>query len=86
MYRLIGLHKTMSRRITQNMYDRKYQEYRTEQKDIKSELIILLKQITRKLPLYDVFRHLKQELKIDLNDLKRFFEGSKTPSFFQNSY
>jgi len=32
------------------------------------------------LPLYDVFRHLKQELEIDLNSLKRLFEGSKTPS------
>ena len=31
-------------------------------------------------PLYDVFRHLKQELEIDLNSLKRFFESSKTPS------
>jgi len=29
------------------------------------------------LPLYDVFRHLKQELDIDLNSLIRFFEGSK---------
>lgn len=38
------------------------------------------------LPLYDVFRHLKQELEIDLNALKRFFKSSKTPSLCQNYY
>ena len=38
------------------------------------------------LPLYDVFRNLKQEFDIDLNSLKRFFEGSKTPSLCQNYY
>lgn len=36
------------------------------------------------LPLYDVFRHLKQEIEIDLNALKRFSKGSETPSLCQN--
>ncbi|GAH43725.1 unnamed protein product, partial [marine sediment metagenome] len=30
------------------------------------------------------FRHLKQELEIDLNLLKQIFEGSKTTSFCYN--
>ncbi len=36
------------------------------------------------LPLYDLFRNLKQELEIDLNILKRFFESSKTTSLCHN--
>ncbi len=36
--------------------------------------------------IYDLFRNLKNELEIDLNSLKRFFEGSKTLSFCQNYY
>ncbi len=38
------------------------------------------------LPLYDVFRHLKQELEIDLNSLKRFFESSKTTALCQFNF
>ncbi len=62
------------------MYDRKYQEYGTYQKKIKFKIDNLYKIDNKKLPLYDVFRHLKQELEIDLNSLKRLFEGSKIPS------
>ncbi len=48
--------------------------------------LVFKKEVTNWLPLYDVFRHLKQELEIDLNALKRFFEGSKTPSLCQNYF
>ena len=36
------------------------------------------------LPLYDVFRHLKKEIEIDLNTLKSFFERSKITSLCHN--
>ena len=36
------------------------------------------------LPLYDLFRNLKQELEIDLNTLKFFLKGFSTPSFCDN--
>ncbi len=37
-------------RITQNMYDRKYQEYRTEQKEIKSKIDNLDKAVNELAP------------------------------------
>lgn len=36
------------------------------------------------LPLYDLFRNLKQELDIDVNSLKRFLENSKSTSLCQD--
>jgi len=59
------------------MYDRKYQEYRTSQKKIKSKINYLDKADKKKLPLYDVFRHLKQEITYELSDLRCFLETNQ---------
>ena len=86
------------------MYDKKLQEFRAKQVEIKNNIdrlqkadeeyyitasylpwliepiILSYKERHKWFPLYDVFRHFKDDIKIDLNQIKQFFKNSKIPS------